>query len=82
MDLTKEQQNLAKPQDPAERQDPVDWEKAFMALAFLTTSGFVTTTKVEKWAQNLHDHVDPRAAQALIAVFNSKRSDWMQGFMG
>lgn len=62
--------------------EPVDWERAFVALAAMTCTGFVQSNQVQGWAQTLHDKVDPRAAEVLITVFNRTRSSWMQAFMG
>lgn len=62
--------------------EPVDWERAFVALASMTCTGFVQSTEVERWAQALHDRVDPRAAEVIVSVFNRTRSKWMQDFMG
>lgn len=69
-----------KPAKTAE--SPVDWEKAFKALVALSTTGFVSSAQVNEWVQQIHDHVDPRAAKVMIDTFNKTRSPWMQGFMG
>lgn len=60
----------------------IDWRKAFFFLVVCTCTGFVTTSTVQRWAQVLHDEVDPRVAQYLMLVFNGTRSPWMQRFMG
>jgi hypothetical protein len=69
--------------DPMPTPDgPVDWEKAFKALVALSCTGFVTSRQVEDWVQAIRDHVDPRAADVMVTVFNRTRSPFMQGFMG
>jgi len=64
------------------REAPVDWERAFVLLTALSCTGFVQSELVGKWAQIIHDEVDPRAAKVLVSVFNRTRSKWMQDFMG
>jgi hypothetical protein len=61
---------------------PVDWEKAFKALVLLSTTGFISSATINGWVQQIHDHVDPRAAKLMTDVFNKSRSSWMQDFMG
>lgn len=62
--------------------ESIDWRKAFFLLVLCTCTGFVSSNQVQKWAQVLHDEVDPRVAQYLMLIFNNTRSSWMQGFMG
>lgn len=70
-------------EDPTKTvEPPVDWEKAFKALVALSTTGFVASAQVNRWVQQIHDHVDPRAAKVMIDTFNKTRSSWMQDFMG
>lgn len=61
---------------------PVDWEKAFVALAILTSTSFVSSHEVSQRVDFLRAKVDPRAADCLAKIFNGTRSSWMQGFMG
>ena len=60
---------------------PVDWERAFRALAIMMTSGFVSSDDVSEWVETMRD-IDPRAAKVLADTFNSCRHPWMQAFMG
>lgn len=69
-------------EDPTKTvEPPVDWEEAFKALVLLSTTGFVSSATINGWVQQIHDHVDPRAAKLMTDVFNKSRSSWMQDFM-
>ena len=61
---------------------PVDWEKAFKALTLLSCRGFVSSHTVDGWAEQIGEHVDPRAAAYMIKVFYANRNPMMQDFMG
>jgi hypothetical protein len=63
-------------------ESPVDWERAFVALAILTSTSFVSSHEVSHRVNFLRDKVDPRAAELLSKIFNKTRTPWMQGFMG
>ena len=59
-----------------------DWKLAFKALAFLTSTGFVSSDQVANRANKIRELCGEEPAEFLIEVFNSTRSQWMQEFMG
>lgn len=69
--------------DPVrERVSETDWRKAFQALAFLTSTGFVSSEQGANRANKIREVCGEDPAEFLIEVFNSTRSQWMQDFMG
>ena len=74
---------LQKPESLSASQDaPVNWERAFAALAMATCTGFVASQDVEVWVQFVRKHAGNKPADVIVAIFNRTRSQFMQDFMG
>lgn len=62
-----------------EHPEETDWKKAFQALAFLSSTEFVSSNHVANRTNKIREVCGDEPAEFF---FNSTRSQWMQDFMG
>jgi hypothetical protein len=70
------------PDDPKVVVPPVDWKRAFQALAFVTCRGFVSSEEVEEWVEFVRKVAGPVPAATLVRTFNRTREKWVHDLMG
>lgn len=79
--LQKVDELLAKTPPPKEGSS-ANWRRAFIALALMSCTGFVSSADVSSIVNALRAIGEEEAADTLAALFNRTRSSFMQEFMG
>jgi hypothetical protein len=59
-----------------------DWRKAYLTLCHLIATDFISSHKVSNYVDNIRKTSGDEAADSLVKVFNSLRTQFMQDFMG
>ena len=59
-----------------------DWRKAYLTLCRLITTDFISSHKVSGYVDDIRKTSGDEAADTLVKVFNSLRTQFMQDFMG